>query len=174
MPAKASLRYVECPKVPGHFVKGFAFGIVLPLDDAGVFLKGDAALFLEADHRPLALRHDRPSDPSHIEAEVVESPEEDVGGNRSIFNAVEKFLGLSLDEDLGQQRLDRLVLGKGGPAFEVGTCLHLKVGLKGMTPRAGCDTGIAARQIGPGNLQVEHRLSKSRVLVLNDLLSLIG
>ena len=131
--------------MPGHFVKGFAFGIVLTLDDTGVFLKGDTALFLEANNRPLALRHDRPGDPSHIEAEVVESPEEDVGGNRSVFNAVEKLLGMRLDEDLGQQGLDRLVLGKGGPAFEVGTCLHFEVGLKGDSPCSGCDTGIAAR-----------------------------
>ena len=123
---------------------------------------------------PLTLRHDRPGDPSHIEAEVVESPEEDVGGNRSVFNTAEKFLGLSLDKDLWQQRLDRLVLGKGGPAFEVGTCFHLEVGLKGISPRAGCNTGIATCQIGPGDLQVEHRLTHGRVLVLNNLLSLIG
>lgn len=163
-----------CPEMPGHFVKGFAFRIVLPLDDTGVFLKGDAALFLEANNRPLALRHDRPSDPSHIEAEVVESPQKDVGGNRSVFNAVEKFLGMRLDEDLGQQRLDRLVLGKGGPALEVGTCLHFEVGLKGITPRACCYTGVAACQVGPGDLQIEHRLADSRVLVLNDLLGFVG
>ncbi len=50
-------------------------------DNLLVFVKRDGAFVFELHRRPLALGDERPRQPVHVHAEVVQPPEKDIGGH---------------------------------------------------------------------------------------------
>ena len=88
-----------------------------------------ARILFDADGGPLALGQQQSRQPVHVHAEVVEVPEKDVGRDGSLPENCEDGLGLGLDDDLGRQRDDRLVLLEDLPPELVGPLLGLDEGL---------------------------------------------
>lgn len=156
-------------QVPRQLVERLALGVPLPLHDLGVFLPGDRPLLLEPYGGPLALGHQRPRQPVHVDAEVVEAAEEDVGRDGSLPEHREDGLGLRLDDDLRSERDDRLVLLEDLPAELVRPLLGLDERLQGVSPGALVHGRIAALQVGAGELEVEHGLPLGVVLGGDDL-----
>ena len=70
---------LRCPQMPREFVERLALGIAFAGDDGLMFGKRDAAFFLELDRRPAFLGQHRPRQPRHVQGEVVDAPQIDVG-----------------------------------------------------------------------------------------------
>ena len=74
------------------------FLIRFPSDNREVLLGGDGALVLEDDAGPLAFWQDRPRQPGHIEAEVLEFPQMDIGADRTALQGTQELLGLGFND----------------------------------------------------------------------------
>lgn len=84
--------------MPGELVEGAPLGILLPCDDFFVFRESNRAPDPVANHRPLAFGDDDCRELAHIDGEVVDSPEVDIGGHLSQFHGAQKVFGPGFDE----------------------------------------------------------------------------
>ena len=82
---------LRCAQVPRQFVERLAFGIVFAGDNGQMFGQRDAALFLELDGGPAFLGQHRPRQPGHVQGEVVDAPQIDIGRNFSGFQHAQKM-----------------------------------------------------------------------------------
>ena len=82
---------LRCAQVPREFVERLAFGILFAGDDGLMFGQRDAALLLELDGRPAFLGQHRPRQPGHVQGEVVDAPQIDIGGNLSGFQHAQEM-----------------------------------------------------------------------------------
>ena len=79
---------LRCAQVPRQFVERLAFGILFAGDDGLMFCQRDGALFLELELPATAfLGQHRPRQPGHVQGEVVDAPQIDVGRNLFRFPA---------------------------------------------------------------------------------------
>jgi hypothetical protein len=64
--------------MPEQFIKGAEFGVLLAVNDSGVFLNRDGPLRFEFDGRPLQLGQNRPRQPVHSDGEIVGAAQIDI------------------------------------------------------------------------------------------------
>ena len=114
-----------------------------------------------------------PGEPSHIEAKIVQPAQKDVGGDSSYAEALEQIICLALDDDLAQEGKKGLVFRNRCPALAILTTLHLDERVERIAPGTLCDTAVCSCEVGLGDLEVEERLTLSRVLGLKDFLSFV-
>jgi hypothetical protein len=165
---------LRCPQVPGQFIERLAFGILFAGDDGQMFGQYDAALLLEFDGGPLAFRHQRPRQPVHVHAEVVQPPEINIRRDSPHLQNFQKRLGLRFDDDLRQQHGECLVLRGGLPAVLVRPLFGASQRFNGLPPCPRGDAIVAARQIRLGNLEIQHRLALGVVFCFDDLFGIVG
>jgi len=70
---------LRCPDMPGQLIEGFAFRVLLALNDLAVFLPCDGPLVLVTNGWPLAFGHQRPRQPVHVQTEVVQPAQKNIG-----------------------------------------------------------------------------------------------
>src|SRR5262245_36216186 len=102
--------------MPTQLIKCLPLGIFFPLNDFPVLTLSDRALFFESDFRPLLLRDDGPRQPIHVQGEVVESAQIDVGGNSSYFEDLKENFGLRLDDYFLANKIKGLFFSRPNPA----------------------------------------------------------
>jgi len=68
------------PNVPCQLLERSSLGVVFAGKDPAVFLPSNSALFLEPYSGPLALWDQGPRETVHIETEIVQPAQIDVGG----------------------------------------------------------------------------------------------
>ena len=81
-----------------------------------MFFADDCSLLLEPNLRPEALGNERPRQPVHGKAEVVQFPQVDIGADRARFKTGKQLLGLRLQNDPMTKKVKSLVLGGTLPA----------------------------------------------------------
>jgi hypothetical protein len=81
-------------QVPTQTIKIPHFRILLALNDTVVLFQSNGPLILEFDFRPEPLWDERPREPVHREAVVVELPKMNIGADRAAIDAVKQMLGL--------------------------------------------------------------------------------
>src|SRR5436305_9476669 len=69
--------------MPAQFVEAAPLGILLPFDDELVFLVGNGTLVFEVHFRPETFRDERPRQPVHRKAEVVQLPQMNIRADRA-------------------------------------------------------------------------------------------
>jgi hypothetical protein len=102
---------------------------------------GDAALLLELDGGPAFLGQHRPRQPVHVQGEVVNAAQIDVGGNRANLQHFQKMLGLGFQHDQLRMESNALSLmavsqrAWVSPVLSLGissmTCCHVRVAAGG-------------------------------------------
>ena len=94
----------------------------------------DTALLLKLHGGPLALRHERPRQSIHVHTEVVQAAKVNVGRDRAQSQGIQDGLAFGFDDDLRQQRAQRLVFGGRFPTVLIRSLLgvqqRLKVGIE--------------------------------------------
>jgi len=160
-------------QIPRQLVERLAFGIVLAGDNSQVLGQGDGALLFELAGWPLAFRHQRPQQPVHVHAEVMQAAQINIRGNFAALQNVQQKFALGFNDDFGQQRGQRLVLGHAQPAFLVRSLLGAGEGFNGVLPGARFHAVVRAGQIRLGDLQIQDGLANRIVLGLDDLLGLV-
>jgi hypothetical protein len=165
---------LRCAQVPRQFVERLAFGIVFAGDDGQMFGQRNTALLFELDGGPLAFRHERPRQPIHVHAEIVQPAQIDIGGDRSHLQNFQDRFTFRFDDDLRQQHGERLVLRGGFPAVLVGSLFGVGQRFNGVLPCPRGDAVVAARQIRLGNLEIQHRLAFGIVFGFDDLPGIVG
>ena len=164
----------DAPKVPREFIERLAFGIIFAGDDGQMFRQRDATLLFELDGGPLAFRHERPRQPIHVHTEVVQPPEINIRRDRPHLQNFQNGFGFRFNDDLRQQRDERLVLRGGFPAVLVRPLFGANQRFNGIPPCPGGDAVVAARQIRLGNLEIQHRLAFGIILGFDDLPGIVG
>ena len=81
-------------EMPAQFVETAPLRVFLPPDDELMFITGDATFVLEAHFRPEALGNERPRQPVHRDAKVMEFPQVNIRADRTRLEAGEQMLGL--------------------------------------------------------------------------------
>lgn len=107
-----------------------------------MLVPGDGALFAETDYGPLALRNEGPREPVHIQAEVVQPPEVNVGRDRPGLEDLEEQLCRGIDNDFGEKEGESPVLGDGPPAVLIRPMLHGRQGFHGLPPGAPVEPAV--------------------------------
>ena len=70
-------------EMPAQFVEAPSLRVLFPFDDELMFVAGNSALLLEAHFRPEAFRNERPRQPVHGNAKVVEFPQVNIRADRA-------------------------------------------------------------------------------------------
>ena len=171
---QASQIGLRCAQVPSQFIERLAFGIVFAGDDGQMFGQRNTALLFELDGGPLAFRHERPRQPIHVHAEVVQPPEINIRRDSPHLQNLQDRFTFGLNDDLRQQHDECLVLGGGFPAVLVRPLFGANQRFNGIPPCPGGDAVVAARQIRLGNLEIQHRLTLGVVFGFDDLFGIVG
>ena len=72
---------LSAAQVPAKIVERPALGVGFRGDNSLVLQRGDRPLFLEANFRPLLFGEDGPRQPAHVQSEVVNPAQENIGGH---------------------------------------------------------------------------------------------
>jgi len=135
-----------------------------------VLQRRDGPLFLEPDFRPLLLGEHWPRQPAHVHGEVVNAPQEDIGGHGAGVEHAQEVLGVGLQDREVADEVEGLVLhgpllaDAGGAGLGPGHFVH-----RGL-PGAGGDGGVGGCEVGAGDLEVEDRLANGFVLRVEERL----
>ena len=159
--------------MPGELVKRLSLRVQLPRHDLAMLVPCDGALVFESHGGPLAFGNERPRQPVHVHAEVVQTPEINIGRNGSDLQSFQQRLAFGFDDDLRQQRNQRAVFDDAQPAFLVRVLLGVGQRFDGVLPGARGDAVVAAGEIRLGDLQIQHRLAFRVVPGLDDLLGVV-
>ena len=111
--SQVSLRRAE---MPGQLVKRLPFRILLASNNGLMFLPSDGAFVLELNFRPLPFHNHRPRQPRHIEGEVMDAPQINVGRNFSNFEHTQEMFRSGFQNRQMPDRIECLVLDCGAPA----------------------------------------------------------
>ncbi len=141
--------------VPEQFVEGARLGVRFPGDDAVVFLAGDGALFPEAHSGPPLLRQDGPREPVHVDGEVLDAAEVDVGRNTPVLQGAEEVFGAGFQHDEVADGVEGGFLDGRGPAFAGRTGFLLQHLVHNALPGAVGGGGVAGPPIDTGELEAE-------------------
>jgi len=146
-------------QVPAQLIKAFPLRVYLGGDNPLVFLKRDGAFFLKLHCRPLEFRQDGPWKPIHVQGEIVNPTQVNIGGNAAQFQHLQEVRGVGFQNRQFADEVERLLLhrndmaGMGIAGFSLGHLVHR--GLPGALGYFGVDGG----QIGAGNLQIKDGLA---------------
>src|SRR6266404_6174111 len=97
--------------MPAQFVKVSPLQVLLALNNLSMFLQGDGTLGTVLDFWPEAFWNKRPGQPIHSQAEVMQLAQMHVGADGAALNDLEQTLGLSFDEGLVADGVQRRVFG---------------------------------------------------------------
>ena len=109
---------LRAAQVPEQFVIGVKFRVLLRGENGLVFHPGDGAFGIAFDFRPLAFGNDRSADPIHVEGEIMNPPEEDIGGNGSLIERLQEMFGLGFYPGQINEGSKRRVFDGRVPAFQ--------------------------------------------------------
>ncbi len=152
------------PEIPGELVKRLPLRVALALHDAAVLFPRDGPPFLVPDDRPLPFGNQRPRQPVHVHAKIVQTAHVLVGGYTAFVHHGQELLALGLNQRAGPQgREGPLFLGA-LPALLVRAEFGFRQGNDGVPPGAFANGFVGAEQIGAGDLEVQHRLDPGFVL----------
>ncbi len=146
---------LSAAQMPAQLVISAMFRVLFAGDDGLMFRRGDRSLLFEPQFGPLLLGQDRPGQPIHVEGEIMNSPKENVGGDRARFQNLQKMCGICFQDRQAPNQTKRFVFHgrvvpfKGGTAFGFSHPIHRHL------PRALGDLGINCGQISPRNVQVQ-------------------
>ena len=141
--------------MPTQFVKLFAFEFLLTADNGLVFVKGDRPFVLELDRWPLAFGDDGAGEPVHVEGEIVDASQKDVGRNRAVVHRVQQMFGLRFDQSGRSANLvKRLVLLRDIPSLFGAAGFVPAHFVHDVLPVAFGKVGVAVLQINLGDLQI--------------------
>ena len=128
------------------------------------------ALVLEPHGGPLALGNQRPRQPVHVHAEVVQPAQVNVGRDSAQLQRTQQEFAGCLDDDARPQWSQCSVLEDGAPAGLVRALFRVQQCFDGLLPRARGDAVVAPCQIRFRDLQVEHGLPPGLIFRFDDLL----
>jgi len=126
-------------EMPAQFVEAAPLRVLFPPDDELMFFAGDGTPFLEAHFWPETLGNDRPRQPVHGKAEVVEFPKVNIRADRARLEAGEQMLCLCFENDAMANQVQRGLLGCLPPPILGCTVFGLDDGVKGLLPCPGRD-----------------------------------
>ncbi len=141
-------------QMPGQLIERIAFGISFAGDNGQMFGHRDAALFLEHDGRPAFLGQHGPRQPCHVQGEVVDAPQINIGRNFSGFEHAQEMFGPGFQKRQMPDAVEGFVPDGGLPAMLCLVFFELHQFVHDELPVAGGDLWIARRQIRAGDLQV--------------------
>ena len=118
----------------------------------------DGTLLPEAEARPLLAGDHRHRQPVHRDGEVVDAPQEDVGGHLAAFHGAQKMLRPRLQEGEAAEVVQALVLRGDQPAHLGDAVLELHQFVHDILPASLADLRIADEEVGAGDLEVDDRL----------------
>ena len=84
--------------MPGELVERAALRILFPPQNRLMLREGDRALFLEDRLGPLPTRQDRFRQPAHIEREVVQPSQVNIGADGSGAQDLKQMFGARIEE----------------------------------------------------------------------------
>ena len=150
---------LRCARFPKQLKVKFPFRFLLADKDGFMFLPRDAAPFLGLVFGPEVRRDDRHGDPARAQGHMMQPPQETEGGRLASAERGKEIIGGGFEQFLGPQAIQRGRLERGGVAFAAAGLppgLHL---LHDGLPRALEIGGVAAGQVGAGQMQIEGRLA---------------
>ena len=103
--------------MPAQFIKTPVFGIRFPFDDPLVFVRSDCPFGLVFDFGPKPFGNDRPCQPVHGDAEVMQLTQMNIRADRPRLQAGEKLLRLRLDNDQRKNQIKCLLFDGALPAL---------------------------------------------------------
>src|SRR5437667_8392194 len=77
--------------MPGQLIKRLPFRILFTGNDGLMFRPGDGPFVFELNLRPLPFHNHRPRQPRHVEGEVVDAPQINIGRNFSCFEHAQEM-----------------------------------------------------------------------------------
>lgn len=149
---------------PAQFVEPAAFGIAFALDDALVFVPSDRALGPVFHFRPPLFGEHGPGQPAHVEREVVNAPQVNVGGHPAALQHAQEVVRLRLEHRQLADAFEGVIFAGDLPArlgdagFEFDDFRHHAL------PGAAGDLGIADGEVSAGDLTIDQRLLMRFVL----------
>src|SRR5258708_30783277 len=120
--------------MPAKFIKNLPFLILFPLHNKLMLLKGDGSLRLKAHLGPETLGNDRPGQPIHREAEVVQLAQMNVGADGARLETSQKLLRLGFDDDLVTDQIKSGLLRGAAPTILSRAAFGLDDGVERMLP----------------------------------------
>ena len=117
----------------------------------------------------MAFGDERPGQPVHVHAKVVQPPEKKIRGHHARMQDLQEQFGGRLDDDPRHQGRKGLVPDGDSPAFLVGSLLGVGESFNGVLPGARGNAAVGACQIRLGDLQIEHWLAFGLVFGFNNL-----
>ena len=141
-------------QAPSQFVERLAFGILFAGDNGQMFGQGDTAFFLELNGGPAFLGQHRPRQPGHVQGEVVNAPQINIGGNFPGFQHAQEMFGARFQKRQMPNQVERLVFDGRLPAvlglvfFELHQFVHDEL------PVSRGNLFVTGSEIRAGDLQV--------------------
>ena len=112
-----------------------------------MFVPSDGALVLELNFWPLPFHDDWPRQPCHVQGEVVDAPQIDIGGNFSGFEHSQEMFRARFQNRQMPNQVERLVLDGGLPAVLSFTFFEFDHFVHDELPVAGGNLRIAAQTL---------------------------
>lgn len=153
--------------MPGQFVKRLAFRVSLASDDRLVLVERDGPLLAKLDGWPLFLGDHGPGQPAHVEGEVVNAPEIEIGRNGAFLQDVEEVFGAGFEDHPVADAIEGVILDGGPPAMAGVVVLCLDDLVHHELPRSGGGGGIARFPIDAGQLETEGGMLFALILGVN-------
>ena len=141
-----------------------AFGIAFTLHDALVLVPSDRALGAVFHFGPAFFGQHGPGQPAHVEGEIVNASQIDVGGHPAALQHAQEVVRLRLEHGQVAEALESAVFAGDLPArlgdagFEFDDFRHHT------QPGAAGDLGIADGEVSAGDLTIDQRLLMRLVL----------
>ena len=164
------LRPANMPEEP---IERAVLGVALASDDFLMLFPSDGPFWLELDFRPLSFRNDGFWNPVHIEGEIMQPAQKDIGRNRAFVHRVKKMLGLSFDQDKLANRIKRLVFHGNFPPSPGAARFWSAHFIHDVLPGAFGKLRVAVLQIDLGDLQIDRGLFAGFVKGIQEPLSLV-
>ena len=142
-------------QMPKKLVKGQFLWVLLSVNNPKVLFLGDRLLGGVSDLGPLTAGNDWGGDPAHIEGEVVEPSQEDVGGDSAVVKGLKEETGLAwavLEDVELEDLLEGSVLLGGFQSVAGGTgCAALDVGVDDVLPSSGLGVRVCFPEVSDGD-----------------------
>lgn len=145
-------------KVPANLVERAALRIGFRGDDSPVLFLGNAPFFAVFDLGPASFGEDGPRQPVHVQSEIMQFAQMNIGGDRPLPQHVQEMLGAGFEKAPVTEQGERLVLEGPVPADARGVLLGQHDFVHHRLPGALADFRVARRQVRPGDLKVQDGL----------------
>jgi hypothetical protein len=124
-----------------------------------VFVSRNAALGFESDLGPTRLGDHRLEQPVHRQSKILNPPEIKIARHFPVLQHLQEMVGSRFDQGQLPKTVEALVMNGTFPPLAVGSALERHKTLHDLLPRPGDQLGVAGRQVGPCNLDIDGRLA---------------